>query len=100
MQASDEGIGYSAEVVDIAQSLEQIDRDKSLAEQERRELTAIERALVKIATGAFGVCEDCDEDIPAKRLIVLPEARLCAKCQEFEERQQGRARGMPIARAV
>jgi len=93
-------MGGSAEIIDIAQSIEQIDRDKSLAEQERRDLYAIERALTKMATGAFGVCEECDEEILARRLMVLPEARLCARCQAFEERQQGRARGIPIARAV
>lgn len=81
-----------AEIIDIAQSLEQIDRDSSLAEQERRELLAIERALSKMATGAFGICEDCGEAIPARRLLVLPEARLCANCQAYEERQASRLR--------
>lgn len=79
-----------AEVIDIAQTLEQIERDKSLAEQERRELRAIERALLKIASGTFGICEECEEEIPAKRLSVLPQARLCAKCQAIEEKQQNR----------
>jgi DnaK suppressor protein len=87
--------GHSAEMCDVAQSLEQLDRDKSLAEQERRELHAIERALAKMMTGHFGICEDCDEEIPSKRLMVLPYARLCAKCQAMEERLQGRSRGMP-----
>lgn len=81
-----------AEIIDMAQSLEQIGRDTSLAEQERRELLAIERAMSKMATGNFGVCEDCGEDIPHKRLLVLPEARLCAHCQTFEERQSARMR--------
>jgi RNA polymerase-binding protein DksA len=86
-----------AEIIDIAQSLEQLGRDASLAEQERRELLAIERALSKMATGSFGVCEDCGEDIPPRRLMVLPEARLCAICQTFEERQNARTRSPHIA---
>lgn len=86
-----------AEIIDIAQSLEQIDRDASLAEQERRELVAIERALAKMATGSFGVCEDCGEDIPPKRLMVLPQARLCALCQSYEEKQNSRMRSPNIA---
>ncbi|OFZ01365.1 MAG: hypothetical protein A2070_06945 [Bdellovibrionales bacterium GWC1_52_8] len=81
-----------AEVIDIAQALEEADREMSLAEQERRELIAIERALSKMATANFGICEDCGEDIPAKRLFVLPEARLCASCQAFYERQTSRTR--------
>jgi DnaK suppressor protein len=84
--------GQQAEIIDIAQTLEQIGRDTSLQEVERRELIAIERALAKMATGSFGVCEDCGEEIPSKRLMVLPEARLCANCQAFEERQNSRTR--------
>ena len=86
-----------AEIIDIAQNLEQIDRDASLAEQERREVVAIERALAKMATGSFGVCEDCGENIPPKRLMVLPQARLCAHCQAFEEKQTARTRNMNVA---
>jgi DnaK suppressor protein len=81
-----------AEIIDMAQALEQIGRDTSLQQAERRELLAIERALAKMATGSFGVCEDCGEEIPPKRLMVLPEARLCANCQTFEERQNARIR--------
>ncbi len=92
-RAVEEGyLSAQAEVVDIAQTLEQIGRDTSLREAERRELLAIERALAKMATGNFGVCEECTEEIPPKRLMVLPEARLCAHCQAFEERQNARTR--------
>ena len=80
----------SAELIDLAQALEQIGRDTSLKEAERRELLAIERALSKMATGSFGVCEDCGDEIPSSRLMVLPEARLCANCQSFEERQSAK----------
>ncbi len=81
-----------AEIIDIAQSLEQLGRDASLREVERRELLAIERALAKMSSGNFGVCEECVEEIPARRLLVLPEARLCASCQAFEEKQTTRSR--------
>jgi DnaK suppressor protein len=88
-----------AEMIDIAQALEQLDRDSSIADQERRELIEIEKALAKMATGAFGNCEDCGDEIPPKRLMIVPQARLCAGCQAFEERQQGRARGLSNAAA-
>lgn len=81
-----------AEIIDIAQALEQIGRDTSLKEVERRELVAIERALAKMSTGSFGICEDCSEEIPSKRLMVVPEARLCAHCQTYEERLNSRTR--------
>jgi phage/conjugal plasmid C-4 type zinc finger TraR family protein len=81
-----------AEIIDMAQSLEQLGRDTSLKEQERRELLALERALAKLSSGNFGTCEDCGEEIPPKRLMVLPEARLCAHCQTYAERQNARMR--------
>ena len=86
-----------AEIIDIAQTLEQIGRDTSLQEVERRELLAIERALAKMATGAYGICEECAEEIPSKRLLVLPEARLCANCQAYEEKQNSRTRFQGMA---
>lgn len=92
--------GAQAEIIDIAQALEQIDRDTSLAEQERRDLAAIERALGKLALGSFGICEGCDEEIPHKRLLIVPEARFCAKCQAYEEKVQSRTRGSGIPGAM
>jgi DnaK suppressor protein len=88
----EEGALSHSEVIDMAQTLEQIGRDTSLAEKERRELLAIERALSKMSSGQFGSCEQCAEDIPSRRLLALPEARLCARCQAFEERRDARAR--------
>lgn len=92
MEANEDLYPAQAEIIDIAQTLEQIGRDTSLQEVERRELIAIEKALAKMATGSFGICEDCGEEIPSKRLMVLPEARLCAHCQTYEERQNARSR--------
>ncbi len=97
--AADSDIGANhAEIIDIAQALEQLDRDQSLADQERREMIAVERALAKMATGHFGICEDCEEEIPDRRLMVLPAARLCANCQALEEKHN-RSRGPSVAAA-
>ena len=89
-QEREAGEEISAEVIDMAQALEHRERTQSLVEQERREALAIEHALNKMTSGTFGMCEDCDEAIPSRRLLVLPQARLCARCQEVEERQQSR----------
>ncbi len=86
-----------SEMMDMAQALEQQGRDRSLAEQELREIEAIERALAKLGAptplgseGHFGFCEDCEEEIPLRRLMIVPEARLCAQCQAIEERRNSR----------
>jgi len=41
----------------------------------------IERALARLETGDYGICEDCLEPIPIERLRVLPEATRCVRCQ-------------------
>ncbi len=81
------------EIVDIAQTLEQMGRNTALAEQERRELVAIEHALSKIAVGTFGFCEECEDEIPHKRLLAVPETKFCARCQSIAERAESRMRG-------
>ncbi len=64
---------------------------QTLASQRNRgqaELLArIDKALRKLATQPedYGLCEDCEEEIPAKRLTVMPYAALCAGCQSKRE---------------
>ena len=58
-----------------------------LEERERRELADVHRALVKIATGAFGVCEVCARTIPTARLELDPGVRRCLECERAHERE-------------
>jgi DnaK suppressor protein len=46
----------------------------------RAEMEAIDRALARIASGDYGVCEECGERIPLERLRVLPTAARCVPC--------------------
>lgn len=43
----------------------------------------VDRALGKLHRDpeAFGACEDCGEDIPPRRLDVMPWAQFCTECQ-------------------
>src|ERR1700724_815213 len=43
-----------------------------LAELEARELGQVERALVRLKTGTYGICEGCQKRIPVSRLNALP----------------------------
>jgi len=79
-----------AELVDLAQSLELIERNTNLQDQERREVASINAALQRMSLGNYGQCEDCDEAIPVKRLLAVPEAAVCARCQSIRERQRAR----------
>lgn len=48
-------------------------------------LEKIEHALEKIRNDSFGLCEECGEEIGAKRLEARPETNLCIKCKEEQE---------------
>ncbi len=49
-------------------------------------LDKIQKALEKIDSGNFGVCDDCGERISLKRLEARPETTLCIRCKEDQER--------------
>ncbi len=56
--------------------------------RERTFMDKIDKALNKISDGSFGICEECEESIHAKRLEARPETTLCIKCKEAEEREE------------
>ena len=62
----------------------------------KHELVQIHTALHKMDQGSFGVCEECDDEIPVKRLRVRPDAALCLNCQESMERELGPAQRITV----
>jgi DnaK suppressor protein len=42
---------------------------------------SILNALEKIEDGSYGICEECEEEIPINRLKAIPDARYCIACQ-------------------
>ncbi|MCU1422926.1 MAG: molecular chaperone DnaK [Microbacteriaceae bacterium] len=46
----------------------------------RAQLTAIDRALERLQSGAYGVCVTCGRDIPLARLRARPAADRCVSC--------------------
>lgn len=58
-----------------------------LSDRDRGKLQAVENALDRIEEGAYGICEDCEEEIAQARLEALPFTRLCVACQEEREKE-------------
>ncbi len=56
--------------------------------RDRTFLKKIEKALKKIEDDEFGTCVECDEPISPKRLEARPEAELCIRCKEDQERAE------------
>jgi len=57
-----------------------------LGEVQRRQVSMIDAALARIASGEYGICVDCETEIDPKRLQALPFALLCTECATRRER--------------
>jgi DnaK suppressor protein len=77
-----------ADVYDEAQATRDEFIDDTLTDRDVRLLAQIDYALDKVRTGHYGICEECGEEINAKRLTAIPWARLCRSCAEEEEVSQ------------
>ena len=51
-----------------------------LEEQEWKKLKQVEAALEKIEIGGYGICNQCEKDIPEARLEIVPYTEFCAHC--------------------
>ena len=82
-QNSSSGVG---DTVDTAIAGEHKEMNSKLKAFESRELLQIEKSLQKMREGRYGVCDNCDKNIPVARLKALPYSHLCINCQrEMEE---------------
>lgn len=58
--------------------------------REAEELTDIHNALGRLQAGRYGVCIECDDEIPQERLMAWPTAKRCRPCQaDYETRREG-----------
>ena len=58
------------------------------------DMQQVERALERLAAGSYGLCNDCGQPIPPKRLEARPTATLCVSCQSQRELRASRGRIM------
>ena len=59
-----------------------------LRDREKFLLAKIDKALARIDTGSFGICEKCEEEISMKRLEARPVTTLCIRCKEEQEQKE------------
>ena len=82
----------SGDIYDQASSERDRELELLLGDREREKLHNIDEALLKISEGEYGICEECEEDIPIGRLKVMPFARYCVKCKSDIEKQQAQTK--------
>lgn len=56
----------------------------SLMQSESETIKQVEGALLRIADGTYGICEECETKIPKARLNAIPYASKCVKCASAE----------------
>ena len=59
-----------------------------IRDRERKLLSKIDEALLRIDEGTFGICEDCGEEIGLKRLEARPVTTLCIDCKTLQETRE------------
>ncbi|MDH5581556.1 MAG: TraR/DksA family transcriptional regulator [Bdellovibrionales bacterium] len=91
---SQEGLTIASEDLaedgDIANSVINQEISFNMKQRELIKLRNIEEALQRIENGTFGVCEECDEPIKAKRLENQPWTTLCIVHAEDKERENNK----------
>ena len=70
-----------------------------LGDREREKIHSIDEALLRIEDGEYGICEECDEDIPLGRLKAMPFTRHCVKCKSDLEKLQAQTKRVEEERA-
>jgi DnaK suppressor protein len=67
------------------QAASQIAVRVQLAASARMVLADVEAALARMDQGRYGTCHLCRGPIARERLMIVPQARYCARCQQVRE---------------
>jgi DnaK suppressor protein len=59
-----------------------------IRDREAKLIGKITGALESLEDGTFGICEECGEEIPLKRLMARPVTTLCIECKEAQELEE------------
>jgi len=61
--------------------------DEGMEDDLLSSLDEVDEALKRITDGTYGICIDCGQPIPDKRLEALPASARCIECQSKSERR-------------
>jgi DnaK suppressor protein len=89
-------LNHLEEVQDWSETDVLNDTDIAILDNELAELRAIDAALSRIKTSAYGMCIDCGIPIPANRLQAQITALRCIGCQTNADKRHGLEHGTSI----
>jgi DnaK suppressor protein len=90
--ASGEGESRGLDTAETSDAHLQHDVSLALIEMRAEALRRIDDAVVRLASGAYGYCAECGDEISQKRLEALPFAERCRECEEAYEISARRSR--------
>ncbi len=82
---------YGTDVPDVNDEATRTMQRRILLEYGDRQhemITSIDEALERIEAGEYGECQECGDNIPEKRLELIPYASYCVRCKERLEREE------------
>ncbi len=80
MGVGGEGMAFDENFADSGQVAAEKGEHQVLANSLQDALADIDRALQKLDSGGYGVCEQCGEEIAEARLEAMPATRYCFQC--------------------
>ena len=80
--------GHALHMADVATDMYDREFLLGLAGNERELLYEIDEAMGRIHDGTYGVCIECEKNVPITRLKAIPQVRTCMKCQEKLEKKR------------
>lgn len=85
-EASGDLSSYSLHLADLGSDAFEREMNFLLSSAEGELLFETMDALRRLYRGEYAICESCGKKISRKRLIAMPQARLCLSCKTREER--------------
>jgi DnaK suppressor protein len=73
---------------DMASDLGNLATETIRLDKQRMKKVRARVALSKIADGTYNKCTACDDNISERRLIAVPEAIFCVRCQDLQDKRE------------
>lgn len=86
-------IDTDGDETDEVQGHIQIELHHQFAGLNKEKIRMIDEALDRIIKKTYGVCVDCEEQIPEKRLLANPYYLTCVSCAEEREIEEKQRKG-------
>lgn len=61
----------------------------ALKSEAESHVAALERALERLSSGHYAVCERCQGEIPMERLVARPATTICVECARSPQNASG-----------